>query len=106
MPFSVVNSIIDNPESLQNELKHSLDVDLLSAIIREYVKTYRLVFFLVFGLSVFSLGVSVVGLRHHSLEKEDDEAQKEAAKAWLAEQQSQKSTVIDGKAADLDMEKA
>ena len=102
----LISKIVDDPESLQHVLKGSLDAHVLSAIVREYVKTYRLVFWLVFGLAAFSLLVSVIGIRHVALEKDDDEAQKEAAKAWLAEQQGQKVTVIGQKDAGLDVEKA
>lgn len=57
-------------------------------VIENYVRSYRSLFWIVTGLMLFSFVVSVTLLRSHSLIREDDEEQREAAKVWLDEQKA------------------
>lgn len=83
-------TILDDPASIQHELKAELEPNVLNTIIQAYVGTFKLLFWIVTGLLLFAWFAATALVRSHPLAREDDEEQKEAAKVWLQEEKLRK----------------
>jgi hypothetical protein len=83
--------VLAEPDAIQGHLRNELSPDNVTAIINDYVESYRLLFWVVTGLFLFAFVVSATMLRSHSLVREDDEEQKEAGRVWLEEEEKRKA---------------
>lgn len=90
LPPSVIETIIDDPDSIQQRFRMEMEPAVFRAVIDNYVETFRVVFWVVTGLMLFAFIGAACLVRSHSLKRDDDDEQKEAAKSWLAEQKAGK----------------
>lgn len=86
----IKESILNDPASIQHGLKAVLDPVVIESIVLAYVKTFKMLFWIVTGLLLFAFVAAATLIRNHALAREDDEEQKEAAVIWLEEEKAKK----------------
>lgn len=91
----IQEGILNDPASIQHKLKDALTAEAIGHIIKAYVNTFKLLFWMVTGLLLFAFFTAVLLIRHHSLERDDDEEQKVAAIVWLEEEKAKKEGDLD-----------
>ena len=82
----IQETVLNVPESIQHELRQTLDASTISLITAAYVRSFATLYWVLSGLCLSCVVVSALFLRRISLIKDDDEEQRESAKQWLAEQ--------------------
>jgi len=86
----ILQTILDDPTSVQHSLKTSLDASTHATIIEAYVQSFKTLFYVATGLMLGALVIAVLFIRHHSLNREDEKQLKEEGKRYMAEQKLKK----------------
>lgn len=86
----IKESILNDPASIQHDLKAVLGPVVIESIVLAYVETFKMLFWIVTGLLLFAFVAAAILIRSHALAREDDEEQKEAAVVWLEEEKAKK----------------
>lgn len=92
---NIQERILDDPASIQHDLEGTLPQEALGNIVKAYVATFRLLFWVVTGLLLSAFVAAALLIRYHPLERDDDAEQKAAAIVWLEEEKAKKGNLTD-----------
>lgn len=88
---AVRETILDDPTSVQHELRDQLSQGILNQVIEAYIESYRILWFVATACLVASLLVSFALFRKYGLKREGDDELIAEGQAWAKEQKAAKS---------------
>lgn len=91
LPEGITDMILNDPASIQHDLREVFEPEVIEDIVRAYTQAFRLLFWIVTGLLLFAFVTAVLLIQYQTLERDDYEEQKAAAIIWLREEKAKKA---------------